>query len=115
MAEGTDSTRKTLVSLESQIQLCIICQNDNKEKLMNVNHDGLQSVDNIRQLRTKLPTITFEMPIGGDGCMHKKGGEKKKQEFGITMEGSIPWTLSKKTHTTNNIYCEVRVTTIVDI
>ena len=30
---------------------------------MNVSHDGLQSVDNIRQLRTKLPTITFEMQL----------------------------------------------------
>ena len=63
VAEGTDSTRKTLVSLQSQLQLCIICQNDNQEKLMNVSHDGLQSVDNIRQLRTKLPTITFEMQL----------------------------------------------------
>ena len=29
---------------------------------MNVSHDGLQSVD-IRQLRTKLPTITFKMQL----------------------------------------------------
>ena len=63
MAEGTASTRKRLVSLESQLHTCIICQNDNQEKLMNVSHDGLQSVDNIRQLRTKLPTITFEMQL----------------------------------------------------
>ena len=35
--------------------------------------------------------------------MHKKGGEKKKQEFGITMEGSFPWNFKKKKHTTNNI------------
>ena len=54
---------KRLVSLESQFQLCIICQNDNKEKLINVSHDGLRSVDNIKQLRTKLPTITFEMQL----------------------------------------------------
>ena len=40
--------------------LCrIICQNDNQQKLKNVSHDGLQSVDNMRQLRIKLPNDNF--------------------------------------------------------
>ena len=59
VADGTDSTRNRPVLLESQLQLCIICQFDNQQKLMNVSHDGLQSVDNIRQLRTKLPNVNF--------------------------------------------------------
>ena len=60
MAEGIDSTtRKRPVSLGSQLQFCIICQNDTQQKLMNVSHDGLQSVDNIRQLRAKIPNANF--------------------------------------------------------
>ena len=57
MAEGTEHTRKRPVSLEPQ--LCIICQKDNKQKLMTVSSDGLQSVDTIRQLRSKLHNDNF--------------------------------------------------------
>jgi len=43
MAEGTDCSRKRPVSLEPK--LCLICQKDNKQKLMTVNSDGFHSVD----------------------------------------------------------------------
>ena len=57
MAEGTDSSRKRPASVE--LQLCIICQNDNQRKLMTVSTDSLQSVENIRQVRTKLSHDNF--------------------------------------------------------
>ena len=57
MTECTDRTRKRPASLEPQ--LCLICQKDNKQKLMTVSSDGLQSVDTIRQLRSKLHNDNF--------------------------------------------------------
>ena len=57
MAEGTDSSRKRPASVE--LQLCIICQNDNQRKLMTVSTDSLHSVDNIRQVRAKLSHDNF--------------------------------------------------------
>lgn len=48
MAEAIDYTQESLIS--SKPLLCIICQEDNKQNLMTVSKDGLQSADTIRQL-----------------------------------------------------------------
>jgi len=57
MATGTDRVKKTPVSLEPQ--LCLICQKHNKHEFMTVSSDCLQSVDAIRQLRSKLQNDNF--------------------------------------------------------
>ena len=57
MAECLGHTRKRPMFLEPQ--LCIICQKDNTQQLMTLSNDGLQSVDTIRQLRSKLHNDNF--------------------------------------------------------
>lgn len=50
-------TRKRAVPQESQ--LCIICQENATEKLMTVSKEGLESVNTVRQLRSKLQNDNF--------------------------------------------------------
>ena len=57
MAQSTDQSNKRPFALEPE--LCIVCQKENNQKLMTVSSAGIQSLEEIRQLLSKLPSDNF--------------------------------------------------------